>query len=67
MLPLLPFAQTNDMWYAVPLIVVVSLVYAATRHEEPVPILHHASRVAAWVTGFMAIIFVALKLIFRDL
>ena len=65
MFPLPLFAEINDMWYAVPLIVVVSLVYAATRHEEAVSLLKHAGRVAAWITGFMAVIFVLLKLIWH--
>ena len=50
----------NRMWYAVPLIVVISLVYAATRHERPRPILEHAIRFGAWVVGFMLIVFVIL-------
>jgi hypothetical protein len=49
-------AGDNYMWYAVPLIVAVSLVYAATRHEQPGPILVHALRIALWIAGFMAAI-----------
>ena len=60
-IPLL--AQVNDMWYALPLIIAVSLVYAATRHEEMVPILAHAGRLALWIVGFMAAIFVLLFLV----
>jgi hypothetical protein len=44
------------MWYALPLLLVVSLVYAATRHEHPGPILLHAIRFAAWIVVFMAIV-----------
>ena len=44
-------------WYAAPLIVSISLVYGATRHEHLKPILVHSLRSAIWVTGFMAIIF----------
>lgn len=50
----------NDLWYAVPLVIVVSLVYAATRHEAMQPILRHALRVAVWIVGFMAVVFVIL-------
>ena len=50
----------NRMWYAVPLVVVVSLVYAATRHERPRPILEHAIRFGTWVVGFMVVVFVVL-------
>ena len=45
------------LWYAVPLIVVVSLVYGATRHEHIKEILEHSYRSAVWVVGLMAIIF----------
>jgi len=58
-LPLIGLAY-NDMWYAIPLIIVVSLVYAATRHEQPRAILHHATRIAIWIVGFMAVVFAVL-------
>jgi hypothetical protein len=51
------------MWYAVPLIVAISLVYAATRHERPWPIFEHAVRFAGWIVGFMLIIFVVLYIV----
>lgn len=54
-MPLL-FARTNELWYALPLIVSVSLVYAGTRFEEPDMIVRHAVRTAVWIAGFMAII-----------
>ncbi len=63
MVPWLLIAQVNYLWYAVPLIIAVSLVYAATRHEEIVPILLHAGRLALWIAGFMAAIFIVLFLI----
>jgi hypothetical protein len=53
-------ARINDLWYALPLVVVVSLVYSATRHELPEPIISGALRMAAWICGFMAIGFVLL-------
>jgi hypothetical protein len=53
----------NDMWYALPLIVAVSLVYSATRHEEVGPILAHAVRIGIWIVGLMAVIFAVLLLI----
>ncbi len=55
---LLPAFPVNYLWYALPLVVAVSLVYAATRHEEMGPILSHALRVGAWIVGFMAIVIV---------
>jgi hypothetical protein len=54
---------TNDMWYALPLIVSVSLAYSATRHERLRPILHHALRFGLWISGFMLVFWVILTLI----
>jgi hypothetical protein len=57
----LPVARTiweAQIWYAFPLIVAISLVYGATRHEELKEILVQSYRSAVWVVGFMAIIFV---------
>jgi hypothetical protein len=48
-----PLAAIASLWYAVPLIVSVSLVCAATRHELMQPILHHAVRFGVWVLVFM--------------
>ena len=60
---LLSMAMLNRMWYSVPLIVVISLVYAATRHEMIKPILEHAVRFGFWIVGFMLVVFVLLMLI----
>jgi hypothetical protein len=49
------------IWFAVPIIVSVSLVYAATRHEAMGPIVVHASRFAVWIVVFMAIVFAGLQ------
>ena len=58
-LPLALF-PINLLWYALPLVVAVSLVYAATRHEEMASILAHAFRVGVWIVGFMAVVFAIL-------
>jgi hypothetical protein len=50
---LLANLDANMLWYAVPLMIAVSLVYAATRHEHLVPILRHAVHVGIWIAGFM--------------
>lgn len=50
-------AGFQDMWYAVPLIIAVSLVYAATRQEEPMAILGQSFRVGTWICGFMLAVF----------
>jgi hypothetical protein len=44
------------MWYALPIITSVSLVCAATRHEEMDAILMHALRFGLWIVVFMAIV-----------
>jgi hypothetical protein len=53
------------LWYALPLIVSVSLVCAATRHELMKPILQHAVRFGAWVVAFMAVFMGLLALLGR--
>ncbi|MEO8496760.1 MAG: hypothetical protein ABI614_16950 [Planctomycetota bacterium] len=53
-------SDTNRLWLALPLIVSVSLVYGATRHELMGPILNNAFRAAVWIGGFMAVIFAVL-------
>jgi hypothetical protein len=50
------------LWYAVPLVTSVSLVYAATRHEEMGQILIHAVRFAIWIVVFMAIVLAVIQL-----
>jgi hypothetical protein len=52
-----------DIWYSLPAIISISLVYAATRHEAMGPILHHALRTGAWIIAFMAIFFMIIWLI----
>lgn len=59
-----PLAMVT-LWYAVPLIVSVSLVCAATRHELMRPIVHHALRFGVWVLVFMGIFVVLLGLLER--
>jgi hypothetical protein len=55
-------ARWAEVWYLLPLVIIVSLVYSGTRHEEPSEILTGSARTAVWVCGFMAIIFVVLWL-----
>ena len=59
---LLAVNQSEYMWYALPLVIAVSLVYSATRHEQVVPILTHAERIGIWIVGFMAVILAVLFL-----
>jgi hypothetical protein len=53
----------NQFWYALPLVVVISLVYSATRHELMRPIVTHAIRLGAWIICFMAGIFLLVWMI----
>lgn len=55
--------RVNDFWYALPLIVVISLVYSATRNESNDLILFGAARIGAWISGFMLIVFAVLLLL----
>ncbi len=50
-------AATAKIWYSIPLIVVVSLCYGATRHEVMSEIMRHSFKTAVWVLGFMGFIF----------
>lgn len=50
----------HDLWYALPLIVSISLVYSATRNEQMGPILTHALRFGAWVVGLMLVVMLLL-------
>ena len=52
-----------DLWYAVPAIITVSLVYSATRHERMRPLLIHAGRTAVWIVGFMSAVFIVMGLL----
>ena len=47
---------TRLLWYAIPIVLAISLVYGATRHELLKPILIHAYHTAVWIVGFMLII-----------
>ncbi len=55
-----PLLAASRFWYCLPLLVSISLVYGATRHERMVPILEHAFRFSVWVVTFMLVIFALL-------
>ena len=54
-----------SIWYALPLIVSVTLVTAATRHELIGPIFQHALRFACWIIAFMGLFMGLLALLER--
>jgi len=58
-----PLLAAMNLWYALPLIVSVSLVCAATRHEELSVILQHAMRFGLWIIVFMGVVMGLLKLL----
>lgn len=59
----LPIAAISQLWYVIPLVVSISLVYGATRHERMWPILEHSLRFAIWILGFLGVLFVILCLV----
>lgn len=58
--PLLAMLNHNQLWYSIPLLVAVSLVYGATRDEEMGPILTHAYRAGIWIASFLFTVFLVL-------
>ena len=60
---LMPLLAVVNLWYAVPLVVSVSLVCSATRHEQMGPIVSHAVRFALWIVVFMAVVMAVLTLL----
>lgn len=45
--------QPARIWFAIPLIIAISLVYSASRYEAPERILRRAARLTLTITGFM--------------
>jgi len=64
-LPLLFAAGANQLWYFVPLVVAVSLVWSATRHEEMGLIVVRAGRAAVVMFALFGLAFLLLFLISR--
>lgn len=48
-------------WSLVPLAIVISLVYSASRYERPSKILHRAGRMFLTIMIFMGVVFVLLN------
>lgn len=57
----------SRLWFAVPLIVVISLVYSASRYESPDKILRRAGRLALTICGFMLAVLVVLVVLSHGL
>jgi hypothetical protein len=54
-------------WYAIPLIVVISLVYSASRHESPELIVRRSLRLALTITSFMFAVLLVLLFMSRGM
>lgn len=52
-------------WYAIPLILAISLVYSASRHESSTLILIRAARLVVTIGGFMAGVLAILLILSR--
>lgn len=50
-------------WFVVPLVLVVSLVWSASRYEAPDRVLQRALRVFLQIIGFMAVVLVVLAVL----
>lgn len=61
----IPPLATMSLWYALPLVISVSLVCAATRQEEMAAILNHALRFGVWILVFMGVVMAALEMLER--
>ncbi len=48
----------SQLWYALPMMLVISLVYGATRHENLREIIRYSVSAFVWLFTFLAIIFV---------
>ena len=46
----------SRLWFLIPLIVVISLVYSASRYESPERIIRRAGRLGLQIAGFMAVV-----------
>jgi|GEM_PF-623790 len=63
-MPSVPFVlaqvSSNVTWYLIPLAMIVSLVYSASRFELPDRILRRATWLFLQIIGFMAVVFAVL-------
>lgn len=57
------FRSLNIYWYLLPLVVTISLVYAASRHEAWRLIWSHAARLCALILGILVLTTIVLLLV----
>jgi len=60
---LIPVAAVHVYWFVIPLVVAISLVYAASRHELWPRIWGHALRLSLWIFGALVLTTAVLLLI----
>ena len=60
---MIPIALINAYWFAPPLILAISLVYAASRHESWPRIWRHAARLFLMISGILLVTTLVLLLI----
>lgn len=53
-------ANTNTMWFVLPLSAAISLVYSASRYELTDRIIRRSSRLFVTITGFMFCVLIVL-------
>ncbi len=53
-------------WSVLPLVIAISLVYAASRHEAWPRIWVHSLRLCTWILGLLALVTVVLLVINRQ-
>ena len=63
MIDLFSFLTMYRLWYVLPLVLCISLVYAATHHERINLILRRAVRTFIWIVSFMLFAFFVLYVI----
>lgn len=57
------FATVNVYWFVLPLVIAISLVYAASRHEPWPRIWSHAARLCGMILGILLAAMAVLLLI----
>ena len=57
------FAMIHIYWFVLPLVVAISLVYSASRHESWSKILTHAARLCTWILALLVLTTAVLLLI----
>ncbi|MBC20275.1 MAG: hypothetical protein CMJ74_08455 [Planctomycetaceae bacterium] len=60
---LILFSSAIRVWYVIPLVICISMVYAATHHEQMSLIIRRAIRTSCWILGFMFFAFCVLSVI----